>query len=346
MLLDSMSLRDRVGQRFITWIDGVALDSPTVQLIKEARPAGVIVYPWNIAAPDEARRFIREIRQLARDVTGGIDLLVTVDQEGGRVAAFRDEGLTRFPSAFRMGSHEDPELMRAVAYVTGRELLDLGVNVNFAPVLDVYGRPDGTIIGDRAFSGDPQLVAELGRAYLDGSRAAGILAVAKHFPGHGPTTVDSHGALPVVTEPLEILMERDLVPFAEAVGAGAQAIMTAHVRYPAIDDALPATLSERHLRYLLRGRLAFDGVVFSDGLAMAAIADNFDIDETLEHLFRAGVDLILVHARYDPRELIDRTVALVESGAIDESFVDEGVRRVLSLKLEMGLIETDVEESR
>ena len=210
--------------------------------------------------------------------------------------------------------------------------------MNLAPVLDLYGRADSTIIGDRSLGIDPQTVAELGIAYLQGARQAEIIPVIKHFPGHGSSTVDSHGDLPVVDIPEQQLLERDFLPFRRAVEAGAEALMTAHVLYPRIDPEYPATLSSRILRDLLRERFGFQGVIISDGMAMGALAENFTVSDTLKLMIEAGLDLILVHSRYDLVELKVQMLSLYYRGEITEAQIDEGVERILRLKLRYGLL--------
>jgi beta-N-acetylhexosaminidase len=185
---------------------------------------------------------------------------------------------------------------------------------------------------------DPQRIGRFAVSYLRGARMAGVISVIKHFPGHGSSTVDSHGYLPVVDLATRDLMERDFKPFRMAIDDGAEALMTAHILFPRLDPRLPVTLSPAILRNLLRRRFGFSGVVISDGLSMGAIAGSFPLRETLKLLFQAGVDLILVHDRYDVFELKREVLALLEEGSIREAWIDEGVRRVLELKNRYGLL--------
>ncbi|MFP4426967.1 MAG: glycoside hydrolase family 3 protein, partial [Spirochaetaceae bacterium] len=224
------------------------------------------------------------------------------------------------------------------AYVTATDLRRAGIRMNFAPVLDVYPREDRTIIGDRSFGGEPQLVAELGSAYIESAMEAGVAPVAKHFPGHGVSTVDSHGALPISDRTLNELRERDLVPFRVAVEAGVPAIMTAHILYEEVDPEYPATLSPRFIHELLREELGFEGVVVTDGFSMGALTREYSRVEALRQSFLAGVDLILLHARYEYRELFGEAVELLRAGVIDEELIREGARRVLLLKARLGLL--------
>jgi beta-N-acetylhexosaminidase len=228
--------------------------------------------------------------------------------------------------------------VEAAAYIINREISELGFNMNFAPVLDLYGKPDSTIIGDRSMGSDPDRVAEFGIFYLNGARKAGIIPVIKHFPGHGGSTVDSHRSLPVIGIEEAELRERDFKPFREVIESGVDAVMTAHVIFNKIDPEYPVTLSERILRGILRDQYGFQGVVISDGLSMGALFNHFELDETLRLLFKAGVDLILAHSKYDLADLKSRVYRLYEQGEITEQEINEGVERVLELKLKQGLL--------
>jgi beta-N-acetylhexosaminidase len=336
-VMDAMTLHQKIGQRFICWIEGTEVSEQVHELARQGA-AGIILYPWNIENPEQVRELTDSIQQAARESDPPIGFFISVDQEGGRVAAFRFRETTKLAPAFYWGRHEDARFVTAVAYIAGREIRELGCNMNFAPVLDLYGAADSTIIGDRSLGIDPQTVGNLGTAYLQGARQAEIIPVIKHFPGHGSSTVDSHGRLPVVDIPADQLLERDFLPFRMAIQAGAEALMTAHVLFPQIDPVYPATLSEHILRDLLRERFGFEGVIISDGMAMGALAENFTVADTLKRMIEADLDLILVHSRYDLVELKLEMLRLLRNGEITEDQIDEGVERILKLKLRYGLL--------
>ncbi len=343
--LSAMSLDERIAQRFIVFVPrGFSLEEGSdrdtfLEEIRRIRPGGLILYPWNYSTSGEVQRMTRLFQATAQEATPGRRLLLCADQEGGRVMAFRFRDIVQLPSAYRVGRHGDARFVEAAAYLNAVELRDLGLNMNLAPVLDVTDVADRGIIGDRSMGNDPAAVAELGVAYVSAFRAAGVIATAKHFPGHGVTTVDSHGRLPVVEYDLEALRTRDLRPFAAAVGAGVPVIMTAHILFPEIDPSFPVTLSEVFLRDVLRDELGFDGVVISDGLEMGALAANYDLDTTLERAIRYSVDIILLYARYDLEEIVRQTRDLVRAGRISEEEIDTGVRRILALKFDYGLLD-------
>ncbi|UCF97570.1 MAG: beta-N-acetylhexosaminidase [Spirochaetaceae bacterium] len=336
-IMRTMTLHQKIGQRFICWIEGTEVSAQAAELARQGA-AGIILYPWNIEDPGQVRELTASLQRAARESDPPIGFFISVDQEGGRVAAFRFRETTKLAPAFYWGRYEDPRYVKAVAYIVGREIRELGCNMNFAPVLDLYGTADATIIGDRSLGIDPRTVGKLGTAYLKGARQAQIIPVIKHFPGHGSSTVDSHGRLPVVDIPEDQLLQRDFMPFRIAIQAGAEALMTAHVLFPQIDPQYPATLSKRVLRDLLRERFGFEGVIVSDGMAMGALAENFTVADTLKLMIEAGLDLILVHSRYDLVELKLEMLRLLYNGEITEAQIDEGVERILRLKLRYGLL--------
>jgi len=341
-ILDSymglLTLRQKIGQRFIAHMKGTVLSQETWELIRENYVGGIILYPWNVESSMQVKELTASIQQAAVENDPPVRLFICVDQEGGRVNAFKLNELTRFPSPYYWGQHGDPAYVESAAYVICREISELGCNMNFAPVLDVYGQPDSTIIGDRSMGEDPDELGMLGIHYLRGARRAGVISVIKHFPGHGSTIIDSHLDLPVVDMTEAELSERDFKPFRLAIENGAEALMTSHVLYRMIDPEFPATLSVYILRKLLRERLDYEGVIISDGISMGALSKNFDLTETILLSFKAGIDLILVHARYDLSEMISIVENLLSEGSITEHEIDEGVRRVLRLKLRYGLL--------
>lgn len=338
LYLENLTIEQKIGQRFIAHIPGKELSDDEARLIQDEYVGGVILYPWNVDDSDQVRVLTSEIQKMALENDPPVRLFICVDQEGGRVNAFRFSEVTQFPSPYYWGQYDDPTFIEAAAYIINREILELGCNMNFAPVLDIYGIPDKTVIGDRSMGRDPEKVGTFGLSYLKGAEKAGVISVVKHFPGHGSTTTDSHLDLPVVELGEEDLYERDFIPFRMAIDNGADAVMTSHVLYSTIDPEYPATLSVRIMRDILRNQLGFQGVIISDGISMGALSENFDITETLLRSFKAGIDLILVHNKYDLRDLINRVMKLYELGLISEDEINEGVKRVLSLKLKYGLI--------
>ncbi len=273
-------------------------------LIEELRPAGVLLFSSNFA---EGPGPIHELRKRYPD------LLVFVDQEGGPFNSFRPPGVPRFPGAMALAAAGDPALTRAVARAIGEEVCAAGANVDFAPVLDVNTNPQNPIIGIRSFGADPERVIRQGLAFIAGLRETGILATAKHFPGHGDTSVDSHLGLPVYPKGSLSAIERvHLPPFEAAVRAGVPLVMTAHILYPDLDPAYPATLSRTILTGLLRDKLGFKGVIVTDDMSMRAIRDRYGLGEAAVRAVQAGADLVI--AGRDPERA--RTIFRALSEAI------------------------------
>ena len=260
--------------------------------------------------------------------------LIGVDQEGGAVERLHD-GVVALPSMMALGATHDVELARRAGRRLGADLRELGVNCDFAPVLDLALEPRNTVIGTRAFGDDPRVVSQLGVAFARGLRESGVIAVGKHFPGHGGTDVDSHVALPEVDVDEATLRARDLVPFGDAIAAKIPALMTAHVVLRALDASGAATFSAPLLGTLLRDELGFEGVVFSDCLEMAAAGTGAPAQAP--RALAAGVDCLLVSHRLDVGEAIIAEVSrAVESGALAYERLAEAAARMRRLRGAIG----------
>ena len=337
-VLQQLTLRQKIGQRFISGFQGRKMSKTAKKLIEQGCLGGLMLNRSNIQNRAQVKALIEELQAVAGNLNPTIGLFIAVDQEGGRVNRLDLDTLTRFPAPYYWGEYEDPFYVEAAAYIMGREALSMGCNINFAPVLDLYDKPDDSIVGDRSMGANPILVGERGVYYLSGARRAGIAAVVKHFPGHGRTSVDSHHELPVGDIDIKALRNEDLLPFQIAIRHGADAIMTAHILYPQIDPDFPVTLSPIFLRDLLRGRLGFNGVIISDDIEMNALGSRYAPEEIVKYAILAGVDIILEYGTLDVLKLIDEVHTMVEAGVLSEEMIDEGVRRVLLLKWKYGLL--------
>jgi beta-N-acetylhexosaminidase len=301
--------------------------------LREGAVGGVILFSRNVASPRQVRDLCREIRAAAG--RGRPAPLIAIDQEGGRVMRLTAPGFTRFPPArcySALCCHAE-RAAEAVAEAIAEELRAVGVDINFAPVLDVDSNPENPVIGNRALSSDPESAAELGIAFLRGTLSRGVLPVGKHFPGHGHTSSDSHLVLPVVRSSRETILKRDVQPFRRAIRAGIPALMTAHVLYPALDKEFPATLSGKILGGLLRERLGFRGTIFSDALEMKAITGRFGVGAAAVRAVNAGCDVVLVcRGEKDQEEAVE---AIARASADDREFrkaVSASTRRVSRLR--------------
>lgn len=273
-------------------VGGTVLDAADRARLTHALCGGVILFARNYESPEQVAALTAEIHALRTP-----PLLVAVDQEGGRVQRLR-EGFTPIPPMRALGRlhdehpHQATRLAEAVGRVIGEELRSCGVDFSFAPVLDVDHGPS-TVIGNRAFHADPLVITALARALIRGLRRAGVAAVGKHFPGHGFIAADSHSEVPVDERSLEEIEACDLKPFARLATGALTAIMPAHVIYPRVDDQ-PAGFSAVWLRQVLRGRLGFDGAVFSDDLGMAGAAVAGGMVERVRRALEAGCDMGLI----------------------------------------------------
>ncbi len=348
-LLGAMSLEQKVGQLFVTGFRGrSAADDPNLRrFLTEGRFGGIILFDANVESPAQVARLVAQAQAMARGVEGGVPLLVAVDQEGGSVARLV-AGATVFPGAMALGAIYAADAAAGVraayeaARWTARELRAVGVNLNLAPVADVNSDPRNPVIGARSFGEDPGLVARLVQAFVRGTQDEGVLATAKHFPGHGDTAVDSHLALPAIPHARRRLEAVELVPFRAAIEAGVAAVMSGHITFPALEPepGLPATLSRRIMTGLLREELGFGGLAVTDAMEMRAITDHLGRYDAAWRAVAAGADLVLFAGDAD---LVwgsyRRALEAVRAGELPLARVEEAAGRVLGAKFRLGLFE-------
>jgi len=277
---------------------------------------------------------------VAKEVSGGIPAFISTDQEGGMVVRAYS-GATHFPSNMAMNAAglSSADLER-VGEMVGVELRALGINVNHAPVLDVNNNAKNPVIGVRSYSDDPTVVGELGSAYTKGLQRSRVIANAKHFPGHGDTHVDSHLGLPTVDHGLDRLEALEFAPFKKAISEGLDGVMTAHILFPALDKERPATLSPVILTDLLRGKMGFDGLIFTDSMSMKAISKEFGMERGCVMAINAGVDVLCICAtREGQANCMEEIFAAVKSGEISMATIDKAVERIIRYKEKYGLWE-------
>ena len=276
--LKRMTLEEKVGQMMMVGFYGSDPTSDIRRLIEESHAGSVILFAYsdNIQTPDQTARLNNGLQAIASGTRLGIPLIIATDQEGGVVARMT-EGATELPGNMALGAGRDPEGSYRAAQLTAKELRAVGIQMNLAPVLDVNVNPENPVIGVRSYGESPRLVSKLGAAAIRGSQKNGVIATAKHFPGHGDTDVDSHLGLPVIDKSRAELEKTEFVPFRRAIREGIDAIMTAHIHIPALDDTpeLPATLSKPILTGLLRKEMGFQGLIITDSMTMSGVADYF-----------------------------------------------------------------------
>lgn len=323
-----MTLQESVGQLFMIGIPGPAVSPDLAAFLKDYRPGGIILFARNLENAAQIVRLTNELQQLSPDSP----LFISIDQEGGRVSRL-PAGFTIFPACATLGGCGTADLAYQVATVTATELRAVGINMNMAPVLDVDTNPRNPIIGDRAFSHDPARVSELGLATMAGLQEHRVIACGKHFPGHGDTAADSHLELPTVDASRARLEQVELPPFRHTIQKGLASIMTAHVRYPALDPTLPATLSPAILTGLLREQLGFTGLILTDDLEMRAIIDHYGIEDASVRSFQAGADVLLIcKERSRTIAAMDAVHAAVQRGTIPEARFQASLRRIAAVK--------------
>jgi len=336
-----MNARHLAGGLFILGFDGTAVDAALAQTIEHWRPAGFILFRRNIGPPAGVARLCRDLHGLYPPDEAP---LISVDQEGGRVARLRAP-FTELPPARLLGRLYQRtgslDLVRRTAEVTAVELTAVGINFNFAPVLDVDSNPANPIIGDRAYGGTPNLVSAVARAIIDTYQGHGLMACAKHFPGHGDTDADSHLELPVVHRDRESLEDIELPPFRDAAVAGVAAMMTAHVLYPALDPHWPATLSRPILTGLLREELGFEGLIVTDNMEMRGVWGRWPPCELTRRALAAGCDLFIgggggLDGRHPQTEiqfeLMETLAAQIEAGEVPAARVEQSLERIRRVK--------------
>ncbi len=292
------------------------------------QPGGVILFSRNLVNPKQIAKLTNDLQTLA----GTAPLLIAIDQEGGRVSRLPSD-FTIFPPAATVAQAGSTELAYQAAAVTAKELRAVGMNMNMAPVLDIHTNPANPIIGDRAFGTEPEQVCMMGAATIAGLHDHRVLACGKHFPGHGDTSTDSHIELPVVHATRERLKEIELQPFRYAIDHGLQAMMTAHVHYPALDPTYPATLSSTILSGLLRQDLGFSGMIVSDDLEMRAILDHASVSDAAIRSLQAGADMLLIcKDRTLATDTCDALRRAVTSRELDPTQVEASVARIHAVK--------------
>lgn len=329
-----MEIGNLIGQKLLFAFKGKQTLSPEIiTAFKKYRPSGITLFrPFNVGTVEELRNLNADLQKLAHELNLP-PLLITADQEGGQLMAVGD--CTLLPGNMALGATRSLELARKAGEVLGRELAALGINVNYAPCVDVNINPQNPVIGVRSFSEDPQLVAKLSSAMIEGMQSQGVAATAKHFPGHGDTDSDSHHALGTVSHSIQRLHSVELIPFSSAIQADAKLIMTAHLGITSIDgeNPPPATLSKNILTKLLREELGYEGVVITDAMDMHAIRQGEFLGEDAILAVQAGADILMVTT--DPQDQTRIAEALVNAVQNGKIYIDElkmSYERIAKLK--------------
>lgn len=314
---------------------GPTLTQDEAEFIVTNNIGGVVLFARNVETPEQVHTLCSAIQNLRHKTRDKLPLFIGVDQEGGRVARMKAP-FTQWPPLSFVGKLDSTSVAFRFALSMGTELRAVGINLDFAPCVDVFSNPKNTVIGDRALSADPEVVAKLASALVRGYIKSGIIPCAKHFPGHGHTVIDSHEGLPVENADLEQLRKVDLVPFKKVFRARLDMVMTAHIKFPNIDPDWPATLSEKFIKGIAREELRYRNLIITDDLDMKALAANFKLEEIPVQALKAGCDLLLYCNEFDhPGLALEALKKAVKDQVLSAKQIDDSFNRVVELKKDM-----------
>lgn len=333
--IEEMTLEEKVGQLLLVHFQGEQVNEAAKTLIEEIKVGGFVYYEWSNAlySPKQIRALSQDLQALAT-----IPLFIAVDEEGGPISRLHS-GFSVIPSNKEVGDRKNPDIAKRNALMKGKEIRAVGINLNFAPVVDIFCNPYHTWMKNRSFGSTPEIVSAFAEKALEGWREAGVIATLKHYPGHGDVKGDSHFSLPVLSKSLPELEKIELVPYA-TLSQNAEAVMTGHLFVPALDDENCTTLSPKTLNYL-RENLGFQGVIISDSLVMEGVLQNqYSVEEAAVSAFNAGCDLLLLGGKAGAFELVPRDIQhihayfleAVKTGRVSESRLNEALSRILHLK--------------
>jgi beta-N-acetylhexosaminidase len=328
--LSKMTIDEKIGQLVIAGLDNYVNNKHSKALINTFHVGGFILLEQNIKNTNQALSLINSLKET--NASYSVPLFLGIDEEGGRVTRMPTE-FVKLPTNKAVGRVNNSSFSNKIRGILGLELKAFGLNVDFAPVLDINSNPHNHVIGDRSFGTNPSLVSKLGIQTMKGIQVQNIISVIKHFPGHGDTSVDSHVGLPIVYNDMKRLNSFALVPFSQAIKNGADMVMIAHILLPKIDPMNPASFSKTIITDVLRNSLRFNGVVITDDITMGAIAKNYNVGEAAVKSLNAGTDIILVcHDFEKETEVLKAIKNSVLDGTLSEQDIDEKVYRILKLK--------------
>ncbi len=324
-------LKQKIAQMFIVGFQGETFNSDIENLIKEYYFSNFILFTRNVNNYEQLKSLCSDLK-LSTANHCGTSPLIAIDEEGGQVSRLKNI-IGEYPSCYNIGLLDDENTAYKLAYFVGKNLKNIGINMNLAPVVDINSNPENPVIGIRSFGDNKDIVCKMSAKVRHGYEDNGIISVIKHFPGHGDTNVDSHKDLPTINITKKVLEERELSTFKYNIEDGASAIMISHVVVSAIDETYPSTLSEKIVNRLLRKGLNFDGLVVSDCFEMSAIKDNYCIEDSVVRSILAGVDIIdISHTQELQIRAIEAVYKAVEEGVISIDRIDETHKRIEKVK--------------
>ena len=328
--LDFLTLDEKIGQLLIVGFEDSIINDYNIKMIEEYKVGGFILFSRNIIDENQLLDLVNNLKVENKD--NSVPLFISIDEEGGKVSRLPNT-YKKLPESKSIGESNDPDLSYEYGQLLGNRLKLLGINLNFAPVLDINSNPNNPVIGNRSFGNTEDLVVNNGIPLFKGIESTGVIPAVKHFPGHGDTHVDSHISLPIVYKTLDELEELELKPFKRAIEEDVDVIMVAHILFPELDDIYPATMSKSILMDLLRRDLGYNGVIISDDITMGAILENYSIELASLNFLKAGGDIVLIcHGEDNPIAVIQFIKDSINNGNIRVEDIDEKVYRILALK--------------
>lgn len=331
-IIENMNINEKIGQLVIVGLPQHTLEEEIIDFLNIYKVGGFILFKRNYNSFKELYELNLKLKNLNKN--NPLPLFISVDEEGSTVSRLPKEG-TKVPDAVVFGNINDENLTEKSGIIIGRQLYAAGINLNFAPVLDILSTKDNKLLKLRSYGKDIDIVSKHGIAFINGLASQGIISVAKHFPGHGYTNKDSHGTLPVINIDYTTLKNRELVPFQNAINAGIDAVMIGHLAFPKIDSSgKPATKSKVFVTDILRNELGFQGITLTDDIEMKGfIDDKQSLEESVIESFNAGIDVFIIgHTKEIQKKVLKTLLDGVSEGLITEERLNESLRRIIKIK--------------
>lgn len=327
-----MDIKQLIGQHVLMGVSGHSLTDDEKKFIVQNNISGVVLFSRNVSEPKQVRDLCQEIAALRHQTPEKTPPYIAIDMEGGRVARLKAP-FTQWPPLKKLGDLDSPTVSFHFARSMGQELKSVGINLDFAPCIDVFTNPKNTVIGDRAVSSDPEMVAKHASALIRGYMKANVIPCAKHFPGHGDTIIDSHEDLPVEQADMTRLNSVELVPFKKSFKSRLEMTMTAHIRFPKIDPDWPVTLSEIFLKKIAREELRYRGLIITDDLDMKALASHYDRTLIPVRALQAGADLLLYcNEPESPPRAVEGIAKALSDGKLDKTALEASYQKIIKMK--------------
>lgn len=326
--MDNLSIDEKIAQMLIVYYIGDEYDENLSNIIKEVKPGGFILMSDNITTYDRTLNFVKGMQN-----DSDIPMIISTDEEGGsvqRIKGIRDISVTDIPYMYYLGQTKDKNLAYKVGEIIANELRTIGVNLTYAPVMDIYSNPNNTVIGKRSFGSDPNTVYDMATSLKNGIEDNLVNTCIKHFPGHGDTETDSHFEIPIINKTLDELENSDLLPFIKSIN-DTNMIMVGHIALPKItNSSIPASLSKEIVTDLLKNKYNYKGLVITDALNMRSLTDNYSDKEIYTMAINAGVDLLLMPN--GSKNAIKYIKEAIDDEEMDINTINESVRKILTYK--------------